>query len=110
MGIFDAAAPNYGDLPKDVDVLRRSCPVVASYGGKDRMLPGAAGKLQAVLAEGGVPHDVKEHPNVGHSFMNEFPTPSVLQFVERAAGFAFSESEAEDAWAGILAFFGEHLS
>jgi carboxymethylenebutenolidase len=109
-GVFDAAAPNYGTLPKDVDALRRSCPVVASYGGKDRILPGAAGKLEAVLTDAGVPHDVKEYPNVGHSFMNEIPTPSVFQFVERAAGFAFSEPEAEDAWARILAFFGEHLS
>jgi carboxymethylenebutenolidase len=108
-GVFDAAAPNYGALPKDFDA-RRSCPVVASYGAKDRMLPGAAAKLEAVLTDAGVPHDVKEYPDVGHSFMNEFPIPSVFQFVERAAGFAFSEPEAEDAWRRILAFFGEHLN
>jgi carboxymethylenebutenolidase len=109
-GVFDAAAPNYGDLPKDVDALRRSCPVVGSYGAKDRMLRGAAGKLETLLAEGDVPHDVKEYPDVGHSFMNEFPTPSVFQFVEHIAGLAYSEPEAEDAWRRILAFFGEHLS
>jgi carboxymethylenebutenolidase len=108
-GVFDAAAPNYGALPKDVYSLRRSCPVVASYGAKDRMLPRAAGKLETLLAEGDVPHDVKEYPEVGHSFMNEFPTPSVFQFVERIAGLAYSEPEAEDAWQRILAFFGEHL-
>ena len=108
-GVFDAAASNYGSLPKDVDALRRSCPVVASYGAKDRTLRGVAGKLSSVLTDGGVPHDVKEYPEVGHSFMNEFPIPSVFQFVERAAGFAFSEPEAEDAWRRILAFFGEHL-
>jgi carboxymethylenebutenolidase len=83
-GVFDAAAPNYGQLPKDVEVLRRSCPVVASYG-------------------------VKEYPDVGHSFMNDFPTPSVFQFVERITGLAYSEPEAEDAWRRILVFFGEHL-
>jgi carboxymethylenebutenolidase len=108
-GVFDAAAPNYGALPKDFDA-RRSCPVVGSYGGKDRTLPGVAGKLEAALTDADVPRDVKEYPEVGHSFMNEFPTPSVFQFVERAAGFAFSEPEAEDAWRRILAFFGEHLS
>jgi carboxymethylenebutenolidase len=108
-GVFDAAAPNYGGLPKDVDALRRSCPVVGSYGAKDRMLAGAAGKLEAVLAEGDVPHDVKEYPEVGHSFMNELPVPSVFQVVERIAGLAYSEPEAEDAWQRILAFFGEHL-
>jgi carboxymethylenebutenolidase len=41
--------------------------------------------------------------------MNDFPTPSAFQFVERIAGLAYSEPEAEDAWRRILAFFGEHL-
>lgn len=109
-GVFDAAAPNYGKLPKDVEALRRSCPVVASYGAKDLMLPKAAAKLETVLTEGDVPRDVKEYPDVGHSFMNDFTTPSVLQFVERIAGLAYSEPEAEDAWRRILAFFGEHLN
>jgi len=36
-------------------------------------------------------------------------TPSVFQFVERIAGLAYSEPEAEDAWRRILVFFGEHL-
>jgi carboxymethylenebutenolidase len=108
-GVFDAAAPNYGHLPKDVEALRRSCPVVASYGAKDLMLPRAATKLETVLADGDVARDVKEYPDVGHSFMNDFPTPSVFQFVERIAGLAYSEPEAEDAWRRILAFFGEHL-
>ena len=108
-GVFDAAAPNYGDLPKDFNAPR-SCPVVGSYGAKDRMLRGTADKLEAVLTDAGVPHDVKEYPDVAHSFMNEFPTPSVFQFVERIAGVAYSEPEAEDAWRRILAFFGEHLS
>jgi len=108
-GVFDAAAPNYGQLPKDVAVLRRSCPVVASYGAKDLMLPRAATKLEKLLAEGEGARDVKEYPDVGHSFMNDFPTPSVFQFVERIAGLAYSEPEAEDAWRRILAFFGEHL-
>lgn len=108
-GVFDAAAPNYGHLPKDVEALRRSCPVVASYGAKDLMLPRAATKLETLLADGDVARDVKEYPDVGHSFMNDFPTPWVFQFVERIAGLAYSEPESEDAWRRILAFFGEHL-
>jgi carboxymethylenebutenolidase len=109
-GVFDATAPNYGQWPKDVDSLRRSCPAVASYGAKDRMLPGAAAKMESLLTDGGVPHDVKEYPDVGHSFMNEFPTPSALQAVERVAGFHYSEPEAEDAWRRVLAFFATHLA
>jgi carboxymethylenebutenolidase len=111
-GVFDAAAPNYGVLPNDSDypALERSCPMVASYGGRDRMLPGVAAKLETILTEAGVPHDVKEYPGVGHSFMNEFPTPGPLRFVENVAGLAYSRPEAEDAWRRILAFFSEHLA
>jgi carboxymethylenebutenolidase len=108
-GVFDASAPNYGIWPEDVESLRRSCPVVASYGAKDRMLPGAAAKLEGILSDADVSHDVKEYPDVGHSFMNDFPTPSALKFVERIAGLAYSEPEAEDAWRRILAFFSTYL-
>ena len=35
---FDAASVNYGMIPDDVDeVLRGACPIVGSYGAKDRM-------------------------------------------------------------------------
>ncbi|GLJ68112.1 carboxymethylenebutenolidase [Nocardioides luteus] len=109
-GIFDAAAPNYGVKPGDLSALRSSCPMVASYGAKDRTLPGAAAKVEAVLTEGGVPHDVKEYPDVGHSFMNDWGFPSPMPVLERVVGFNYSEPEAEDAWGRILAFFTEHLA
>lgn len=42
-GEFDAASVNYGRPPKDLDAaLDGSCPVVASYGARDRTLRGAA--------------------------------------------------------------------
>jgi carboxymethylenebutenolidase len=107
--VFDAAAANYGLWPEDRPALTQSCPMVASYGGRDRLLPGAAAELEGLLTTGGVPHDVKEYPNVGHSFMNDWGTPAPLTVVERVAGAAYSAPEAEDAWGRILAFFGEHL-
>jgi carboxymethylenebutenolidase len=109
-GIFDATAPNYGLLPRDLTALRESCPMVASYGAGDRQLSGAAARLEAVLAEGGVPHDVKEYPWVGHAFMNDWNAPAPLRIVERVARLTYSEPEAEDAWRRILAFFREHLA
>lgn len=110
-GVFDATAPNYGSTPKDIAALNQSCPVVASYGARDRLLPrGAAANLQAALTDGGVPCDVKEYPNVGHSFMNNWGTSAALRAVERIAGLAYSEPEAEDAWRRILAFFSAHLT
>jgi carboxymethylenebutenolidase len=109
-GLFDATAPNYGLLPKDVGALRGSCPVVASFGANDRIVPrGTAARLEDVLAEGDVPHDIKEYPNVGHSFMNDHGVPTPIRIIAGLAGMAYSEPEAEDAWRRIVAFFDEHL-
>jgi carboxymethylenebutenolidase len=109
-GVSDATAPNYGLWPKDIDGLKHSCPVVASYGARDRWLPSAATKLEESLTEGNVPHDVVEYPGVGHAFMNDWGTPAALRGVERVAGLTYSEPEAQDAWRRILVFFHEHLS
>jgi carboxymethylenebutenolidase len=108
-GVFDATAPNYGPFPPATGVPTRSCPIVASYGGRDLLLPGAAEKLEESLAPSGVARDIKEYPGVGHSFMNEWKTPSPLHVVERIAGVHHSSPQAEDAWQRILAFFDDHL-
>jgi carboxymethylenebutenolidase len=107
--VFDATAPNYGPFPPATGVPTRSCPIVASYGADDRLLPKAAAKLEESLAPSGVARDIKEYPGVGHSFMNEWKTPSALHFVERIAGLHHSAPQAEDAWRRILAFFAAHL-
>ena len=109
-GKFDAAAPNYGEWPNDLSAIPNSCPTVASYGAKDWMLKGAADKLEGLLAERDVPRDIKEYPNVGHSFMNDWDIPAPMQTILGIGGMAYSEPEAEDAWQRVLAFFGEHLS
>lgn len=106
---FDAAAPNYGILPKDARAaLSGACPVVASYGRRDRALRGAAAELETVLTGLGVPHDVKEYPDAGHSFLNRH-NKGPLTVLERISGFSYHEPSAEDAWARILRFFDEHL-
>lgn len=107
---FSAAAPNYGPPPKELDaVLSGACPVVASYGRRDRGLPGAAAKLEDALTRAGVPHDVVEYPDAGHSFMNRH-NAGPFSPLERIAGLSFHEPSAEDAWARILRFFGTHLA
>src|SRR5215217_8814755 len=58
---FDASAPNYAHLPKDLDgALSGACPIVASYGARDRSLRGTAAELEAALQRHDIPHDVKE--------------------------------------------------
>jgi carboxymethylenebutenolidase len=109
-GTFDAVAPNYGNWPTDADQLQHSCPVVASYGARDRPLRGDAARLEEVLTAGQVPHDVVEYPGVGHSFMNDWrDAPLRLRIFESIPGFAYSEPEAEHAWSRIIAFFDRHL-
>ena len=108
-GVFDATAPNYGPFSPATGAPTRSCPIVASYGAEDRLLPGAAAKLEEALAPSGVARDIKEYPGVGHSFMNRWPTPSPLHVVERIAGLHHSAPQADDAWQRILAFFDVHL-
>ena len=64
---FDAAAVNYGKIPKDPGVLAGSCPIVANFGGRDRTLPEAADKLAAALDGLGVEHDIQEFAAAGHA-------------------------------------------
>jgi carboxymethylenebutenolidase len=106
---FDAAAPNYGIVPKDAaEVLRGACPVVASYGRRDLGLPGAAAKLESALVEAGVEHDVREYAGAGHSFMNRHDA-GPLSVLEKVVGLHYHQPSAEDAWQRILRFFATHL-
>ena len=101
---FDASAPHYAVLPKAPETaLAGACPVVASYGAKDRTLRGAAGKLEAALTRVGATHDVKEYPDAGHSFLNH--EPAFLKVLN----IGYHHPSAEDAWGRILRFFSEHL-
>ncbi len=106
---FDASAPNYAHLPKDLDgALRGACPVVASYGAKDKTLRGTAATLESALARAGVEHDVHEYPDAGHSFLNRHdlgPGGALL----RVAGIGYHEPSAQDAWGRILRFFDANL-
>jgi carboxymethylenebutenolidase len=106
---FEASAANYAHLPEDLDeTLRGACPVIASYGRKDRTLRGTAAELEAALERAGVEHDVEEYPEAGHSFLNRHglgPAGALL----RVAGIGYHHPSAEHAWGRILRFFEEHL-
>ncbi|HST54794.1 MAG TPA: dienelactone hydrolase family protein [Solirubrobacteraceae bacterium] len=106
---FDAAAPNYGILPRDTaNALRGACPIVASYGRRDATLRGAAAKLEGALATAGVEHDVREYRDAGHSFLNRHDF-GPFDVVERVTGFSYHAPSAEDAWRRMLRFFERHL-
>lgn len=108
---FDAASTNYGMLPRDEEALEHACPVVGSYGGRDRSLPNASAKLATRLERAGVPHDVKEYPTAGHSFLNDAEDgPAALRWItRRIMGAGPEPAAAGDAWRRIDGFFHEHL-
>jgi len=114
---FSASSVNYGAAPKFAygqSFLANACPVVASYGAKDRSLRGAADRLERSLSTAGVPHDVKEYPEAGHGFLNDHDgagdkTPLIFAVSGKWMGAGFHEPSATDARARIVSFFGTHL-
>jgi carboxymethylenebutenolidase len=107
---FAAASVNYGEVPEDAaERLRGACPIVASYGGRDRTLRGRAQRLEQTLTELAIPHDVKEYPDAGHGFLNRINAGPLLGPLMHVGGFGYHHPSAEDAWRRILAFFDEHL-
>ena len=71
---FSAASVNYGALTEDSERnLPRACPIVGSYGAKDRW-PGVRempDRLEPVLTAAGIDHDIKVYPAAGHGFLND---------------------------------------
>jgi len=113
-GEFSAASVNYGALPKDADeFLKQACPMVASYGAKDRTLAGAAARLEGILTAAGIDHDVKEYPEADHAFMNDHSADKI-PFLIHVISFLFGGGEfnppaAQDSRRRIIAFFDRHL-
>ena len=117
---FSASSVNYGvGAARDAyteSFLAGACPIVGSYGGRDRANRGTAGRLGQALAAAGVAHDVKEYPAAGHAFLNDHdsaddPDPFVFVVMGKFAGpSGYHEPSARDARRRIVAFFGTHLA
>jgi carboxymethylenebutenolidase len=106
---FAASSVNYGIVPGDAEaMLRGACPVIGSFGAKDFTLKGAAAQLETALQANGIPHDVKEYPEVRHAFMNQHG--GLTGWVATRIGMGFHDASAADAKARILKFFGRYLN
>jgi carboxymethylenebutenolidase len=110
---FAASSVNYGTVPKDADqVLRGACPIIGSFGAKDRSLRGAAKRLEHALSVLGVAHTVKEYPDAGHSFLNNHDradVPTLFTVMGKLTGAGYHEPSAQDARQRIASFFNTHL-
>jgi carboxymethylenebutenolidase len=91
-----AIAPYYGTAPRPRTAIRRLCPVVGSWPGKD-FTTKAARILETELTAAGVPHDIKVYLGTKHAFFND-------QLPKRYDAVA-----AADSWQRVLAFFDEHV-
>jgi carboxymethylenebutenolidase len=110
---------HYGvGVPKDAYTerfLTGACPIVASYGGRDRANRGTARRLAQALQALGVDHDVKEYPGAGHAFLNDHegagdPSPVIFVVRGKFGGLSgYHEPSAQDARRRIVAFIRAHL-
>ncbi len=104
---FRVAATNYGHLPRRPETaLAGACPIVGSYGGRDLQLRGAAGKLERVLTDLGIEHDVKEYGGAKHGFL--FPHSGRAKWSEPWL-VSYDADAAADAWTRIFGFFDAYL-
>ncbi|MGZ6967543.1 MAG: dienelactone hydrolase family protein [Acidimicrobiia bacterium] len=115
---FVVSSVNYGTAPKDAytaGFLSGACPIVGSYGAKDRTLRHAADRLERALTAAGVEHDVKEYTDAGHAFLNDHEgagdkTPLLFAVLGRLSpGDGYHEASAQDARRRIVSFFDAHL-
>jgi carboxymethylenebutenolidase len=112
---FAASSTNYGGCPSDAEqVLAGACPIIGSYGGKDRSPMGyrAAGRLERALEAVGVDHDIKVYSDASHGFLNDHPPAdrtALLMVLNVISGTRYHEPSAQDARRRIVAFFDAHL-
>jgi carboxymethylenebutenolidase len=90
-----AIAPFYGMAPRPREAIRRLCPVVGSWPGRD-ITTKAAAVLETGLTAAGIAHDLKVYPGARHSFFND-------------QWRAYDAEAAADSWQRVLAFFAEYV-
>jgi carboxymethylenebutenolidase len=106
-GLFRVSAPFYGKSP---DRLDGACPIVASYGGRDKLMLPEVAKVEAETKRLGIPADIKTYPEAGHGFMSK-PSNPILGLISRLSPMhgAYDPVAAADAQKRVVAFLRQHL-
>ena len=106
-GLFQVSAPFYGKSPERLD---GACPIVASYGGRDKMMLPEVAKVQAETKRLSIPADIKIYPEAGHGFMSKIENPILSLLIRMSPGHGeYNPVAAADAKARVVAFLREHL-
>jgi carboxymethylenebutenolidase len=112
-GDYASSSVNYGAIPADVmSQLAEACPIVASYGARDRSLRAFPAQLKQRLDDYHVENDIKVYADAGHGFLNDHPPEELPTWALVAGKFVsagYHESAATDARRRIAAFFDAHL-
>ena len=90
-----AIAPFYAANPRPLAAVARMCPVVGSYPGKDFTTPQGQ-KLDTLMEQHNIPHDIKIYPSAQHSFFND-------------QGSHYNPEASKDSWQRVMTFFKEHI-
>ncbi len=109
---FSVSSVNYGLVRKNAqDALHGACPIVASFGGRDRFLRAAPQRLRRALEALGTDHDIKVYPDAGHAFMHQpgAEPGKAAHILARITHAGYHEPSAHDARHRIIAFFDAHL-
>ena len=104
-----AAAVFYGEVPSSTDELRGVCPVVAGYGGRDRIFASQGRRLDEHLAALGVAHDVRIYPDAGHSYMSPHTGAMATLGAWGPMRVGFNAEAERDSWSRMADFFARHL-
>lgn len=91
-----AASIFYGRNPGPLESVERACPVLGSYGAKDRFFSSQGRKLEQTMQKFGRPVDVKIYPNASHSFFNDTRK-------------SYEPEAAADSWKRTLEWFHKYL-
>jgi len=106
-GLFQVSAPFYGKSP---DRLDGACPIVASFGGKDKMMLPEFAKLESEIKRLNIPADTKLYPEAGHGFMSKPPNALIGLLLRLSPGHgAYEPAAAADAKKRVVSFLREHL-
>ena len=103
-GRFRVAAAFYGYTPKVAD-WTSACPIVASYGGRDRVVRDRGRRLAEALANRQIPADVRWYPTAGHSFL----TTTDPGWQSAMLGLRHEPRAAAHAWQRTIEFLKTHL-
>ncbi|MDE2578091.1 MAG: dienelactone hydrolase family protein [Hyphomicrobiales bacterium] len=106
-GLFQVAAPFYGQTPHSLD---GACPIVASYGARDRIVREHAEHLRQEVERLDIPHDIKTYEGAGHSFMTRAPNRLMAVIGPLTPARAgYEPNAASDATRRVVKFLRQHL-